>query len=245
MTIQMPYRLILIGLFGALFMMFTLVSANAHKGHQEPDPEPVQVEETANEETANKDTDDGHMEGDAHDGDENDEQDTSGAAGTTVEAAGGHHDAAEALDDETETFSERLTSWLGSFHPAAVHIPIGLLIAALLGELLLMATGQPVYASIVRYCIWIGALGALIAAPLGWLSAGFQLTDAKEIITTHRWVGTSAAVWSILLLAMLSRTEPSGSRTLLRVALVVGAGLVAYNGYLGGLIIHGLDAHAF
>ncbi|MBL4618855.1 MAG: hypothetical protein GXP04_04335 [Alphaproteobacteria bacterium] len=242
MTTHMPYRLILIGLFGALFMMFTLVSANAHKGHQEPDPEPVQVEKTAD-----NNTDDGHMEGDAHDGEahESDEHDTSSAAGATNEAAGGHHGAAETLDDETKTFSERLTSWLGSFHPAAVHIPIGLLIAALLGELLLMVTGQPVYASIVRYCIWIGALGALIAAPLGWLSAGFQLTDAKEIITTHRWVGTSAATWSIILLFILGATKEGGSRTLLRLALLIGAGLVAYNGYLGGLIIHGLDAHAF
>jgi len=227
MTMDLPFRLILAVFVSGLLLLLTTIQASAHKGHQQPDSEPAQEELIV----------DDHMESNADEADAHDE-----TSSTTDEADSDHHGGA---DKGTKTFSERLTSWLGSFHPAVVHFPIGLLLAALFGELLFMATGQPTYASIVRYCIWIGALGALTAAPLGWFSAGFQLTDAKEIITTHRWVGTSASVWSIFLLAILSRTKPSGSRTLLRVALVVGAGLVAYNGYLGGLIVHGLDAHAF
>jgi len=233
-----PFRLILVALVSGLFLMLTTPQANAHKEHQQPDPEPAQEEVLADPVGS------GHREGGAHEdgADEQGAHNESGATTAANEPAGGHHDAAE---DEPKTFFERLISWLGTFHPAVVHIPIGLLLAALIGEVLLMATGQPVYTSIVRYCIWIGALGALLAVPLGWFSAGFQLTDAKEIITTHRWVGTSAAVWSIPLLFILSATKEGGSRTLLRAALVIGVGLVAYNGYLGGLIIHGLDAHAF
>jgi len=242
MTMIMPIRLILITLISGLFLMLPALQANAHKGHQQPDPEPAQEEVLADPVGS------GHNEGENEEGEHGDGEhadgahDQSGAAPAANEPAGDHHGA---VDDETKTFFERLISWLGTFHPAVVHIPIGLLLAAVIGEVLLMATGQPVYASIVRYCIWIGALGALLAVPLGWFSAGFQLTDAKEIITTHRWVGTTAAVWSVPLLFILGATKEGGSRTLLRVALVIGAGLVAYNGYLGGLIIHGLDAHAF
>jgi uncharacterized membrane protein len=168
--------------------------------------------------------------------------DTASATPTPNEAESDPHSAGSA---EVKTFSERLMSWLGSFHPAVVHIPIGLFIAAFLAELLLIKTGQPVFASIVRYCIWIGALGAFLAVPLGWFNAGFQLTDTKEFVTPHRWIGTTAAFWSALLLYIVSTTKEGGNRLLLRTALFVAVGLVAFNGFLGGLIVHGADAHAF
>lgn len=230
---DLSIRLTLIALLGGLILALTSFSASAHKGHNAPESEPAQTENT----------DDDPIGGDPIGGDainanaldEGAQHDDDG------EAAGGHHGAT----NEKGTFNQRLISWLGSFHPAVVHIPIGLFIAALLGELLLMTTGQPVYASIVRYCIWIAALGALLAAPLGWLHAGFHLTDTEEFVTTHRWVGTSAAVWSLFLLFILNAAKEGDDRTMLRLALLVGVGLVSFNGFLGGLIVHGADAHAF
>jgi uncharacterized membrane protein len=164
---------------------------------------------------------------------------------STATPAANEADAPGAAEGETKTFTKRLMSWLGSFHPAVVHIPIGLFVAALIGEVLLLTTGQPVYAAIVRYCLWIGALGAFLAAPLGWFNAGFQLTDTKEFVTLHRWIGTTVALWSVLLLFTLGVTKDGNSRTMLRVALLIGVGLVSFNGLLGGLIVHGADAHAF
>ncbi len=234
MIMDSPFRLIFVALVGGLFLILTTLQANAHPKSHDLEPEPAQMENT---------TDD-HTEGDAHDEGEHEDgaHDESGATTAGADTAGGHHGAAS---NESKTLSERLISWLGSFHPAAVHIPIGLLLAALIGEVMLITTGQPVYASIVRYCIWIGTLGALLAAPLGWFNAGFQLTDTEEFVTTHRWVGTSAAVWSVLLVFILNATKENSSRTLLRVALLISVGLVAFNGLLGGLMIHGADAHAF
>jgi uncharacterized membrane protein len=168
--------------------------------------------------------------------------DASSAAPAASEA---EIDSHTATVDETKTFFERLISWLGSFHPAVVHIPIGLFLGALIAEALLLTTGQPAYAAIVRYCLWIGALGAFLAAPLGWFNAGFQLTDTKEFVTLHRWIGTTVALWSVLLLFILGATKDGNSRTLLRVILLIGVGLVSFNGLLGGLIVHGADAHAF
>ncbi len=168
--------------------------------------------------------------------------DASIATPAASEAEGEGHGAAEG---QPKTFFERLLSWLGSFHPAVVHIPIGLFLAALIGEALLLTTGQPTYAAIVRYCIWIGALGAFLAVPLGWFNAGFQLTDTKEFVTLHRWIGTTVALWSVLLLFILEATKNGSSRTLFRVILLIGVGLVSFNGLLGGLIVHGADAHAF
>ncbi|VAW00266.1 hypothetical protein MNBD_ALPHA05-465 [hydrothermal vent metagenome] len=167
------------------------------------------------------------------------------ASSATPAAGEAENDGLGAAEGQSKTFFERLISWLGSFHPAVVHIPIGLFLAALIGEVLLLTTGQPVYAAIVRYCLWIGALGAFLAAPLGWFNAGFQLTDTKEFVTLHRWIGTTVALWSVLLLFTLGATKDGNSRTLLRVALLIGVGLVSFNGLLGGLIVHGADAHAF
>ncbi len=224
-----PFRLVLTALLGGLFLIFATLQANAHPKSHDPAPEPAQTENSSDQKEA-----------DGHDDGTNDGHHASSATQAANAAAAGHHGG-----DTAKTFSERLVSWLGSFHPAAVHIPIGLLLAALIGEVLLITTGQPVFASIVRYCIWIGALGALVAAPLGWFNAGFQLTDTEEFVTTHRWVGTSAAVWSVFLLYILNTTKDENNRTLLRVALLIGVGLVAFNGLLGGLMIHGADAHAF
>ncbi|HWY87341.1 MAG TPA: c-type cytochrome, partial [Gemmataceae bacterium] len=87
-------------------------------------------------------------------------------------------------------FVGKLIRWLGKLHPAAIHFPIALLTAAAAAEVLRLLTGNPVFDAVSRYCIWFGTLGAVVAGALGWFAAGFQLTDASWVMTTHRWLGT-------------------------------------------------------
>jgi mono/diheme cytochrome c family protein/uncharacterized membrane protein len=142
----------------------------------------------------------------------------------------------------------KLVRWLGKFHPAAVHFPIALLTAAALAELLRIVTGKPAFDAISRFCVWFGALTAILAGTLGWFLAGFRPTDASWVMMTHRWLGTSTVVCAVLvlLLSELSR-RPERPRTRMgfRVILFVGAALVSATGFFGGALVFGIDHYTW
>src|SRR5262249_13935964 len=60
---------------------------------------------------------------------------------------------------------------LSAFHILVVHFPIALLISAALAELLSTWRGTRVPSPTVRFCVLLGAAGAVAAAALGWLHA--------------------------------------------------------------------------
>lgn len=144
----------------------------------------------------------------------------------------------------------RLVRWLGNFHPASVNFPIALLISAALAELLLMVTGRAMFDAAARFCVWLGSASTVGAATLGWFFGGFRLTDPEWVMTVHRWLGTAAGIWAILLLALCvaaHRGEEPPSRWLpwYRFVLFVGATVVAVNGFFGGALVYGLDHYAW
>jgi uncharacterized membrane protein len=81
---------------------------------------------------------------------------------------------------------QQLLGWLGRFHSAVVHFPLGLLMAAAAIEFLFFATRRPQFAATSRGCIWLGGLTAPPAAALGWCLAGANLTDANWVLMAHR-----------------------------------------------------------
>lgn len=159
------------------------------------------------------------------------------------------HDAHE--QQKAEVYGlPRVFAWLGKFHPLAVHFPIAMVMSAVLAELMLMITRQPWYGSAARFGVWAGGAMALIAAVLGWLMAGIQLDDPSGIMTAHRWIGTGAALWAVIIIVLCRRAycDPRGTRGIMRsyrVALLVGALAVALNGFLGGALVYGLDHFAW
>ena len=162
------------------------------------------------------------------------------------------HDAAEGsaehLRDHEHAPGERpgLLAWLGKFHPALTHFPIALLSSAALAELLFMRRRSLLFEHAVRFSVNLGALSALLAAALGWLFAGFQLTDDEWVMTAHRWAGTATALWAVALLVVCARTETGSTRRRgLRIVLFGGALSVAATGFLGGALIYGLDHYAW
>jgi uncharacterized membrane protein len=139
---------------------------------------------------------------------------------------------------------EKSIRWLGRFHPAAVHFPVALLVAAAVAELLRVATGQPAFDAISRYCVWFGTLAAVIAGVLGWFLAGFQLRDDSWVLTTHRWLGTSTVVCAALVLVLgevSRRPDRRRTRICFRFALLALAGLVSVTGFFGGAVVYGID----
>jgi mono/diheme cytochrome c family protein/uncharacterized membrane protein len=144
----------------------------------------------------------------------------------------------------SRAFVEKLIGWLGKLHPPAVHFPIALLTAAALAELLRLATGKPAFDAVSRFCVWFGALAALVASVLGWFCGGFRLTDASWVMMTHRWLGTAVMACAGLVLVLTEASRAPGRRRTqiwFRVILLIVAALVLVTGFFGGAVVFGLD----
>jgi uncharacterized membrane protein/mono/diheme cytochrome c family protein len=140
-----------------------------------------------------------------------------------------------------QRFIVRLVKWMGRFHPVAVHFPIGLLLAAFLAEILGILSGRSWFFGAARYCIAVGALGALAAASLGWATAGWPDADTS-LLAAHRSLGTATAIWAVLVFALSEwshRAETRQRVRLRRFVLFVGAVLVAITGHFGGMVVYG------
>jgi uncharacterized membrane protein/mono/diheme cytochrome c family protein len=146
-----------------------------------------------------------------------------------------------------ETFLVKLMAWLGRFHPAAVHFPIGLVVAAAAAEGLLLVTGRPLFDAASRFCVWFAAPGALPAAMFGWFAAGLHTSDANAIMAAHRWLGTSIVILTgvVLLLSEVSRRSDRRARVGFRLVLCLDVLLILATAFLGGGLSHGLSHYAW
>jgi uncharacterized membrane protein len=143
------------------------------------------------------------------------------------------------------TFRQRLVRCLGQFHPPTTHFPIALIIVALPAELMWMLTRRDSWKYIVRFCVILGAAGAVVATMLGWCDAAFSnyRGASAQLLEWHRWFGTATAVWAVILAMLLEFARKNGSplrwRYYFRVALAIGVVLVNVAGYLGASLIYG------
>lgn len=145
-------------------------------------------------------------------------------------------------------FAANLVSWLGKLHPPSVSFPIGLILSALLAEVLWSATGRPLFDHAARFCVWVGAIGAVVSVTLGWCFAGLAWSDGDWMMTTHRWLGTSAGLVSLVVLGLAEASRRPGGRSIrpwYLTLLVVAAVAVGLNGHYGGLMAYGENYYAW
>jgi uncharacterized membrane protein len=143
---------------------------------------------------------------------------------------------------------QRIWKFQGLFHPATTHFPVALLTVSALFVLLSFMrpdTCEPV----AFHCLWIGALGAVVASAAGWsyaehegygAAATFDLQNSA--IDRHRWLGIAVAVLSIVLVPVASyvrRTEDFGMRFIWLLGSLLLMGAVAMVGYQGGELTYG------
>jgi YHS domain-containing protein/uncharacterized membrane protein len=135
---------------------------------------------------------------------------------------------------------------LGRFHPIAIHFPIALLICAALARCLMLLGCATWAGPVVRFCVLIGGVSAVVAATLGWFNAGWP--DGGEslgdVLFSHRWLGVGTATLSVILIALIEMearkpTQPLSNLTTL--ALFIVAGLVGATGHFGGILVFGPD----
>ncbi len=170
----------------------------------------------------------------------------------TPDAAAGQdddHEEGEEHEHDHGVSESKLIAWLGNFHPASTHLPIGLLIGAALAELLFFVTKRDLFRHAGSFCVGVAAFGAIATASLGWFNGGFALTDNDWVQTTHRWLGTSTALLTLITFGMLlrvSRPAPEPRpRTAYRAALFLTVGVVSATGFFGGALVYGLNHYAW
>jgi uncharacterized membrane protein len=121
-----------------------------------------------------------------------------------------------------------------NLHPATVHFPIALLLAAALAELVSLFRPSPRLTDAVVVMAWGGAAGAVVAAAFGWVHTGLWL-GGDTAMHWHRWTGTGLALIAPIAAMLSSHTD----RRLFRVLLFSMTVALLAQGYWGGELAHG------
>jgi uncharacterized membrane protein len=132
-----------------------------------------------------------------------------------------------------------LSGFLGRFHPVVVHLPIGIL---LLAVLLHWLSRKPQFNNLqpaVSITLLLGAVAAILSCISGWLLGEGGDYD-PEILNRHRWMGIGVAI--IAIIYYLNYTQKVGQKLpaalpyILSVLLFL---LITITGHLGGTLTHG------
>jgi uncharacterized membrane protein len=135
-------------------------------------------------------------------------------------------------------------------HPVSTHFPVALMLVAVVAEALAWWTRRDAWLSTVRFLVVLAALGAVVATVLGWVNAAFTSYTGQlaPVLRWHRWLGTATSLWIMLCAALVMMDkcgEGSRRRQTFRGALLLGAALVSLSGFLGSVLIYGLDHYAW
>lgn len=146
------------------------------------------------------------------------------------------------------TFEGRLLAWIGMWHPAAIHFPIALLLTVALLEFLAVVRRRPAYAASSKILLAVGALGAFVAAPMGWLNAGLPTAEDDLGLTIHRWLGTALPFLLLALWWLKRPVDQAAVRASSRgyeALLVVTVVLILAQAYFGAVVTHGAEHMRF
>jgi uncharacterized membrane protein/mono/diheme cytochrome c family protein len=131
-----------------------------------------------------------------------------------------------------------LIYFLGRFHVLVLHLPIGILLVAVVLEALAWFRRDERLASITPLIWGIGAASAVLTVALGWMhamEAGFDGPD----VANHRWWGVSVAVLAIgIWAAKLAPAFPWRRWAVAGGGILISLGLFI-TGHYGGNLTHG------
>jgi hypothetical protein len=126
---------------------------------------------------------------------------------------------------------------LGRFHVLVLHLPIGILLLAVLLELLALRQGFRALEASLPLIWLLGAAGALVTVVLGYMHAsegGFE----GGVVNLHRWSGSALALLAFAIWAWRAELPGSFARFRLIPVVLITAALFA-TGHYGGSLTHG------
>lgn len=128
-----------------------------------------------------------------------------------------------------------ISEFIGRFHPVLVHLPIGILLLAVLFHLLSYKKGFETLRPAIKISLLIGTIAAIASCISGWmLSSSGEYEEA--LVSTHQWLGIGLALVSVL--AWLLMMKNSG---LVKWLMPLIGLLIIITGHLGGSLTHGED----
>ncbi len=128
--------------------------------------------------------------------------------------------------------------FLGRFHPLIVHLPIGILLVAVIMHFLAKKKRFEYLEKPVAFVLLIGAAGSIISCFLGYLLS-FQGGYHPDTLFNHQWmgIGISCIAWLAYGFKIWEKTRMSFLiNSSVMIVLVLGLG---YVGHLGGNLTHG------
>ncbi len=99
-----------------------------------------------------------------------------------------------------------LLQFLGHFHPVLVHLPIGILLTAILFEALSHRKRFRKLRKSVRILLLLGFLSAVFSSITGYILAQSGDYDAN-LLNLHQWLGISVTVISLVALLLFRRKQ--------------------------------------
>src|SRR5688572_892458 len=130
-------------------------------------------------------------------------------------------------------------AFFGRLHPLLLHLPIGLLLGALVLEVL--AARHRVTRPALGLYLWLAALAAAVSAAAGWVLA-HEDGYGGETLELHERLGIALAIAAVLAALLHDPRGISRPRLwLYRLALVAACGLLVPAGHLGSKLTHGED----
>lgn len=130
-----------------------------------------------------------------------------------------------------------ITEFLGRFHPLIVHLPVGVLLIALLLQYLSAKEKYAALNASVNIVLLIGMLSAFASCITGYLlSMSGEYDDTT--VSWHMWMGIGVAVVSALLYVRRVNKQFGIVYKLMSVGLLL---LIFVTGHLGGSLTHGSD----
>ena len=134
-----------------------------------------------------------------------------------------------------------MSEFIGHFHVVFVHLPIGILLIALLLLWLRKNEKHNISHQAIKIVLLIGVVFALISCITGYI---LSTTDnyEKPLVEWHMWMGFGVAIVSMFLYMKFARSEFDILYKILAVLTLI---LIIITGHLGGSLTHGSDYLSF
>ncbi len=130
-----------------------------------------------------------------------------------------------------------IIEFIGRFHPVLVHLPIGVLIVALLLQSLFFINKYNISGQVLKIVWLLGALCAVISCITGYLL--FISGEYDENISgIHLWMGIGVAVVSVVICSRIYINKYDNILKILSMLLLL---LIIGTGHFGGSLTHGED----
>jgi hypothetical protein len=127
--------------------------------------------------------------------------------------------------------------FFGHFHPLLVHLPIGILLIALLLEWVSKFPRFVISVNVLRLVWLIGMLSAGLSCATGYLlslSGDYE----EQMVSWHMWMALVVFVLSVIIYLMVSKKQTG---VLYKIFLFLLLILIMITGHLGGSLTHGSD----